>query len=188
MQFDVHPGEKRCLFEDFTEGQVIQGTYKVPQVNSMQMSIKIVSPSKDEPIWQIADASEGSYAFIADVDGIYKFCFTDKSRPNSKAKQVTRRITFTAKETWEKLEDKDTVEKSELKPLEFYLASIERNINFLKREVREHRLREKRNQETTEYASTMLPTFSTFTIVMLVVCGIIQVLYLRNYFRKKKLV
>jgi len=191
IQFDVHPGEKRCIFEDYTKGQVVQGNYKIPQVAYMQISIRILAPQREDPVWANADANEGTYAFTADDDGIYSFCFSDKPRLGVQAtgKPMTRRITFTARDEWEMpFDDKDMVVKSELKPIEYLIKSIEDKMDKLKREIKEQRQREYRHQETTLTTAWRIPTLSSFTIFLLIGCGVLQMIYLRSYFRKKKLV
>jgi len=191
IQFDVHPGERRCIFDDFTKGQVIKGTFKIPQISFMQMSIKIHGPDKeDTALWANPDASEGTYAFTANEDGVYRFCFSDKPRAGVKetGKPVTRRITFTAEEGWVSLDDKETVEKGELKPVEYLFRSIEDKMDFLRRELKESRRRETENHYTLLSTNWRIPTLSSFTVILLIGCGILQILYLRSYFRKKKII
>jgi len=193
IQFDVEPATKRCIQQDFTRGQIIHGTYKVPQVPVMQMSLKILPPEKDaEPIYQVPDANEGSYAFTAVSDGLHKFCFSDKPREGMRdrdvGKAVTRRVTLTAKEAWvAPQEDEATVEKAELLPVEQRFVRIENRIENLKAEVREFRSREARHRDTSESTALRIPTFSGVTIVVLIICGGLQMWYLKNFFRKKKL-
>eukprot|EP01123_Difflugia_compressa_P008177 TRINITY_DN2379_c0_g1_i1.p1 TRINITY_DN2379_c0_g1~~TRINITY_DN2379_c0_g1_i1.p1 ORF type:complete len:218 (+),score=28.26 TRINITY_DN2379_c0_g1_i1:75-728(+) len=189
IQFDVHPGETRCIFDDYTKGQIVKGSYKIPQVSFMLMGIKIFAPETDQPTWTSADASEGTFGFTAEKDGIYEFCFSDKPRPGQEAgNPMTRRITFFAQPEWSQMEDKETVELDELRPVEYFLRSIEQKVEILQIEVRESRYREARHRETNENIAWRVPTFSTFTIVMLLIVGVCQMCYLKNYFKKKKLI
>jgi len=190
IQFDVHPGERRCIFEDFTKGQVVKGTFRIPQISFMQMSIKIHGPDKDEPLWVNPDAIEGTYAFTANEDGIYRFCFADRPRAGVKetGKPVTRRITFTAVEGWTLPDDKETVEVEELKPVEYLLRSVEDKMEILKKGLKESRRREENHRITALSTNWRVPTFSTVTVFLLIGCGVLQMLYLRSYFRKKKIV
>jgi len=192
LQFDVHPGEKRCFFEDFSKGEYIYGRYRIPTIPVMMMTIKIFSPAKDAPVWANADATEGDYMFSADVDGLYMFCFSDKERKgiSDNRKPDTRRVSFTLIESWtlpDSKEDEDTIQVDELRPVENYLESIERKINFLTRELQEFRAREARHRDTSESTQWRISSFSTATVFILIIFGALQMVYLKSFFKKKKL-
>jgi len=57
----------------------------------------------------------------------------------------------------------------------------------LEEEFRIFRDREEAHRDTNESTNSRIPTLSVLSIVVLVICGGWQLMYLRNFFRKAKL-
>uniref|UniRef100_A0A6B2LI31 GOLD domain-containing protein n=1 Tax=Arcella intermedia TaxID=1963864 RepID=A0A6B2LI31_9EUKA len=189
VQFDVEPATKQCISQDFSQGQIIHGTFKVPQIPVMKMTFRIYPPEKDaEAIFTEDDATDGSYAFTTHSDGNYKFCFIDTPREGVRGKPVTRRVQLTAKEAWiTPNDDEDTVEKEELEPVQQRFMGLEPKVETLKVALKELRMREARHRDTSESTSVRISVFSVLSILIVVVCGGLQVWHLRRFFKKKKI-
>jgi len=179
----------RCLWEDYYYGQVIVGKYSVPPLAHMQMSLEITAPN-GHTVWENNDASgDGTFAFTAEGDGNYKFCFRDVRRPgvSGGSNLPSRRVTVSAEEKPVNVETDTGASKNSLKPVEYRLKVMERQTQELETEFKRYREREARHRDTSESTNTRIPSLSTVTIIILLCVGGWQVYYLKNYFRKKKL-
>jgi len=179
----------RCLWDDYTVGQVILGKYSVPPQNHMQMSLTITAPD-GRPVWENQDTTgDGTFAFTADEDGNYKFCFRDVRRPGVPVSDSapSRRVSITAEEKRVNADAEAGASKLTIRPIEYRLRLMERQSQELETEFKRFREREARHRDTSESTNIRIPTLSTVTIFILVGLGGWQLYYLKNYFKKKKL-
>jgi len=188
LQFDVPNSAMRCLWEDYYVGQVIVGKYSIPPLAHMQMTLSITDPN-GHPVWENSDASgDGTFAFTAEMDGNYKFCFRDTRRPGAYGGNTpSRRVSINAEEKQVNVEAEAGAGKHTIRPIEYRLRMMERQTQELEVEFKRYREREARHRDTSESTNTRIPSLSTFTILILLCVGAWQVYYLKNYFRKKKL-
>jgi len=99
----------------------------------------------------------------------------------------SRRVSVTAEEKPVNVEGAAGASKNSLKPVEYRLKVMERQTQELETEFKRYREREARHRDTSESTNTRIPSLSTITIIILICLGGWQVYYLKNYFRKKKL-
>lgn len=76
----------------------------------------------------------------------------------------------------------------DLKPINMLLLRTETQLERLKTEFRDLRAREAEHRNTNESTNTRSIWFSVLTIGALLVLAAWQLLYMRSYFRKKKLI
>jgi len=80
------------------------------------------------------------------------------------------------------------LQPSDLKPINMLLLRTEAQLERLKAEFRDLRQREAEHRNTNESTNTRSVWLSMLTIGALVVLAASQLLYMRHYFRKKKLI
>jgi len=195
IQFDVPSGKSRCVKDDFPPGGIIHGTYSAnaPLVGYMKMGIQIYGPPNQDGtqdlIWEKDDVSteDRSFAFTVRNDGYHSFCFIDRPRGASVGKSDLRRVTLNYKEK-DTVKEDPSLSKQLLTPIESVVQRVEEKIHRLHEEFRYFREREEAHRETNESTNSRIPTLSGLTVMALMLCGAWQIYYLRNYFRKKKLI
>uniref|UniRef100_A0A6B2LI96 GOLD domain-containing protein n=1 Tax=Arcella intermedia TaxID=1963864 RepID=A0A6B2LI96_9EUKA len=190
ISFDVPPGDRRCIKEELLEGQIIHGHYsaELPQ-GVMKMTFQVRGPMVDstqEVIIEKNDVGREQRAFALTVyeDGIYDICVLDRQRaPGAVAKRVTLEYDEEIVE-----ERPDLLSVEDLSPVDNMMKKTVAVVERLEAEFLQFREREALHRNTNESTNARIPTLSIITIIMLVACGAWQILYLKNFFMKKKLI
>jgi len=185
IQFDLSDGMPRCIHDHFKKDDVVQGEYKIPPVPSMQLQFWIENPDRNR-IHNVEDGTLGTFAFAADLDGEYDFCFLDSLRPGFPIVSQERRVTITIN-LKEKQDLQDVANKERLKPLEQSLKRAEEVSQSIKEEMQYMREREASHRDTNEQANARVAWLSVFTITVVISSTLFQAYYLRSYFQRKKL-
>lgn len=82
----------------------------------------------------------------------------------------------------------DLLSPHDLQPVNILLIRTESQLEKLKGEFREFRARESEHRNTNESTNRRTVSFSLLTIIALVILALWQGFYMRNYFKKKKLI
>lgn len=82
----------------------------------------------------------------------------------------------------------DLLSPHDLQPVNILLIRTESQLEKLKSEFREFRARESEHRNTNESTNSRTVSFSMLTIIALVILALWQGFYMRNYFKKKKLI
>eukprot|EP01122_Echinamoeba_exundans_P014093 TRINITY_DN6316_c0_g1_i2.p2 TRINITY_DN6316_c0_g1~~TRINITY_DN6316_c0_g1_i2.p2 ORF type:complete len:215 (+),score=64.50 TRINITY_DN6316_c0_g1_i2:51-695(+) len=191
LTFDVSVGTAKCFKEEMSKNQLVTGTYQVPTSNVLMMRFWVEDPLKNAVV-DYADAQTGKYAFTADVDGDYKFCFQDVPRPgayiNWSATQP-RRVILTMHLDEETQASKSALAlKDKLQPLEAELVRIEATAYEVKLGAEHGREREAAHRDQSEAINSRVAWLSMFTIISVVCLGLWQIWAQRNFLKKKKII
>lgn len=82
----------------------------------------------------------------------------------------------------------DVVSQADLQPINLVLIRTETQLERVKNEFREFREREYEHRNTNESTNSRTVVFSLITIFALVILALYQGVYMRNYFKKKKVI
>ncbi|XP_065184134.1 transmembrane emp24 domain-containing protein 10-like [Sycon ciliatum] len=186
LSFYLTPGEKRCLKEEVHKQQMVVGQYSI---SDGEPAVSILATDQaGHTLFSKENAKQGKFAFTEDEFEVVDICF--KSHTNAVASHIktSREVKLTLKHGAE-ARNYDQIAKAEkLKPLELELRRLEDLAQEVVNDFQYMREREKEMRDTNESTNSRVFWFSIFSIGCLVTLATWQVFYLRDYFKKQKLI
>ena len=151
-----------------------------------------VKDTKGHTLYNKEDATKGKFAFTTEEYDIFEVCFETKSANGqhhfSGNQQTTKEVSLKMKHGIE-TKDYDALAKAnKLKPLEVELNRLEDLSAAIVSDFAYMKQREEEMRDTNESTNNKVLYFSIFSMCCLMSLAIWQVLYLRRYFKAKKLI
>ncbi|CAN4081429.1 unnamed protein product [Withania somnifera] len=181
----------KCLSEDIHSNVVVLADYSVigdeehAQANVVPtISVKVTSPFGNN-LYHEENVTHGQFAFTTTEGGNYLACFwMDNHAPGAKA--VTIGIdwkTGISAKDWESVARKEKIEGVELElvKLEGIVQAIHENLEYLKN-------REAELREVSEKTNARVAWLSVMSLGICLAAAVLQIIYLKYFFRKKKLI
>lgn len=187
IRFFIKPHQKRCLKHEMYANQLAVGEYEVSNLPDTVVDMTITD-SKDHTALR-RDNIDGKGKFAVTSDGVdyYYLCFTLTVPPGSSLQSLQREISLDFKvgaeaKSYEK-EDADKLSELEveLRRLQDLTEAVIMDFAYLKK-------REQEMRDTNESTNTRISYQSVISVIILLVLATWQVLYLRTYFRARKLI
>jgi len=188
-------GEK-CLKDEAKKDDLITGTYDIAfegENKNLIYSIKI-SDSKNHILYNKDESDSGKFAFTLDSRDFINICFQSKIRENipwqehEKLKKGNSQVTLDLKRGID-AKNYDEVGKAEqLKPLEIQMRRLEDLSFSIFNGFSDMKKREEEMRSTNESTNARVLYFSIFSMACLIVLAFWQVMYLKKYFKTKKLI
>uniref|UniRef100_A0A7S0D460 GOLD domain-containing protein n=1 Tax=Micromonas pusilla TaxID=38833 RepID=A0A7S0D460_MICPS len=191
MEFDLvdrgapknHPEENmKCVLEELAPSTLVMFTYESP--DGTHLNLKLYDP-EDTEIYSDTDSPEGSYGFTTELEGDYKACFYKTNVDKEDLKNHKVRLdwkTGVAVADWEKIakaEKVDTI-SSTLRSLEAEMREIHNGMLFLRQKEAELR-------DLNESTNTRVAWLSFVSLAVCIGLCVWQILYLKQFFQRKKL-
>lgn len=187
IRFDLQPNARKCLKEEMRKNLLAVGEYEVSSLAGTTVDFQITDSKGHTALLRTGVDGKGKFAVTSDEDDIYDFCFTYTSSPHAAHQLLPREVNLDVRLGVEaKQYDSATTDK--LQKLETDLTKLEDLTNSVIEDFAHLKRRESEMQDTN--ASTSNRIFWQTLISMLVVLGLAgwQVLYLRQFFRSRKLI
>jgi len=187
LRFHLTPNVKKCLKEEIHKNVVVTGEYDFSESIGQRASIH-VTDTRGHTLFKREDFAElsGKFAFTADEYDIFDICFITKvpqgTHSNNREVHVTMKHGVEAKN----YEELGKAEK--LKPLEIELRRLEDLSESIVQDFAYMRQREEEMRNTNESTNSRVLWLSIFSMCCLLGLATWQVLYLRRYFKAKKLI
>ncbi|TMW56317.1 hypothetical protein Poli38472_006327 [Pythium oligandrum] len=187
VQFDVRRRTEKCLSDEVAEGSLVVIHYTVLGVTQARsgVSITITDPQKkylkqDSNIDTSSDDTH-KFSFYADAGGSYSVCFYNTNDNEA-------RVMLDFKHGVEAKDYTEVAKREHLMPVEKELRKMEDAVDEIHREMLYMREREAVMRSTNESTNSRVLWFSFFSIAVLLAMGVWQVLYLKKFFKSKKLI
>ena len=187
LEFDlVHRGDTayddmKCVSEEINERAIV--LFQFRSVDGVALSIKLFD-AKDGVIKEFHDQTDGDYGFTAEMGGEYKACFYAahiSAEDRAKHRVSLEWKSGVAATTWGKLakeKDVDVFTKT-LKRLEADLIEVHETMLQLRKLEAEMR-------DTNEATNSKVLWMGLFSLSVCVGLAFWQVIYLKNFFQRKK--
>jgi len=186
MYFNLPINSEKCLREEIHGGVLVKGEYEISAAPVQDAKVHIkVTDSNGHVLYQKEDATTGKFAFTTDEYDMFQICFTSKSPSNIKAIQTVK---LNMKRGSEAKHMDDTDDSKQLKPLETELGRLEELSTSIANAFFYMKTREEEMRSTNESTNSRVLYFSAFSMLCLVGLATWQVLYLRKFFKSKKLI
>jgi hypothetical protein len=170
---------------------MVTGDYDITVLPGLPTHLD-VKDTKGHTLYNKEDATKGRFAFTTEEYDIFDVCFETKlphgQKMNLSPQHTSKEVSIKLKHGVE-TKDYDALAKAnQLKPLEVELSRLEDLSHAIVTDFAYMKQREEEMRDTNESTNNKVLYFSIFSMFCLMSLAIWQVLYLRRYFKAKKLI
>lgn len=183
--FKLPLNTEKCLKEEIHKDVLVKGEFGVTPLAGVTVNL-LVTDSNSHILYNKDDAKDGKFAFTTDDYDMFKVCF--KSNSDVRGKMPDQDIELTMKRGVEAKNYDDIAKTEKLKPLEVELRRLEDLSESIVSAFAYMKTRESEMRDTNESTNSRVLYFSIFSMLCLVGLATWQVLYLRKFFKSKKLI
>ena len=197
IRFNLHPATRRCLKEEMRKGIVVSGDYDVTPVqgslnvpNLVRVDLAITD-SKGHVAFARENIDKGRFAVTPDEDDIYDYCVISHplvNIPPPQLESAVREVLIIMKHGVEAKNYEQLAAVSQLKPLELELTKLEDLSSSIVQDFEYMKQREQEMRDTNESTNNRVFYLSLFSMSCLAALALWQILYLKKFFKSKKLI
>ena len=171
---------------------MVTGDYDITVLAGVPTHLE-VKDTKGHILYNKEDATKGRFAFTTEEYDVFDICFESKlphgqQNHHLSMQSTTKEVTLQLKHGFE-TKDYDALAKAnKLKPLEVELNRLEDLSSSIVSDFAYMKQREEEMRDTNESTNNKVLYFSVFSMCCLIALALWQVLYLRRYFKAKKLI
>lgn len=177
--------EKKCLREEIHKDVLVTGDYEFTDAPGQKAALK-VQDSKGHILYQKEDASKGKFAFTTEEYDMFEICASTHMIAGGRG--VEREVFLDVKHGVEAKNYESIAKAEKLKPMEVELRRLEDLSESIVNDFAYMRAREEDMRDTNESTHSRVLYFSVFSMCCLLGLATWQVLYLRRFFKAKKLI
>ncbi|TGZ59198.1 hypothetical protein CRM22_009222 [Opisthorchis felineus] len=182
----IPPGGKRCLRHESHPGEITNGNYDASEPDTHQLDI-LIQDAEGHMLYMRENIAKGTFAFSTENFQLFEVCV--RSRPMPGATNLADREFFLEIKQGAEAKNFDLLAKAEkLKPMEMELKRLEALTDEIVRDFTTMHTKSSAMRSTNESTHTRVLYLSVLSMLILVSFAVWQVLYLRRYFKSKKLI
>jgi len=185
IMFKLQPNAQKCLREEIHADVLVTGKYEVQEAPAQKVTIK-VTDSKDHILYTREEATSGKFAFSTEDFDVYEICFASHIPQGQRG--INQEVTLNTKHGVEAKSYEAIGDAANLKPMEVELRRLEDLSESIVKDFAYMQKREEEMRDTNESTSSRVLYFSLFSLACLTGLATWQVLYLRKFFKAKKLI
>lgn len=182
LMFHLEPMAKKCLKEEIHKDVLVTGDYDVTEGGDQKTNL-MVTDTRGHTLYKKEDVTKGKFAFTTDEYDMFEVCF-ETVKGGGKAREVS----LVMKHGVEARNYDDIAKAEKLKPMELELRRLEDLSEAIVNDFAYMRAREEEMRDTNESTNSRVFYFSIFSMICLLGLAVAQVLYLKKYFKSKKLI
>jgi len=186
VMFYLEANARKCLAEEIRQNILVTGEFEVSEMAGQQVNMMVTDTSGHHLVNRENIEKEGKFAFTTDKDDIFEICFI--SRVPSNVRGSRQEVFLATKHGVEAKNYENLGDAAKLKPLEVELKRLEDMSESIVQDFAFMRRREEEMRDTNESTNSRVLYFSIFSMCCLLGLATWQVLYLRKYFKSKKLI
>ncbi|XP_073514492.1 transmembrane emp24 domain-containing protein 10-like [Phyllobates terribilis] len=186
ISFYLPADGKKCLKEEIHKDVLVTGEYEVAELPGAVTHLR-VTDSVGHILFSKEEAKKGKFAFTTDDYDVYEVCFENSASSDS-SRSPEQLIVLNVKHGVEAKNYEDLAKAEKLKPLEVELRRLEDLSDSIVKDFSYMKKREEEMRDTNESTSLRVLYFSAFSMFCLVALATWQVVYLRRFFKSKKLI
>jgi len=192
VRFFLSPGNKKCLKEEIHKDVVVTGEYSITPSQKHRVDIKVIDSKQHVLYNKEGDGKQedqnGKFAFTTDDQDVFEVCFHSVSLGGFSSDPKFHEISIAVRKGVEAKSYDETAKTEKLKPLEVELRRLEDLSDSIVNDFQYMKQREEEMRSTNESTNSRVLYFSIFSMLCLVGLATWQVLYLRKFFKSKKLI
>jgi len=187
VQFYVREGEDRCISEDASVGDLLVLEYTIRPLSSPS-NVVVLDPAQSQlyskDAASVNEEDTIRFAHTATRAGEHRVCFLNRDQ-RQQTINVQLRV---GGRDGERPPGGEMAKKETLKPMESKLQQLETNVQYILTEMKEMNARETTMKATSDSTSRRIMWFSGISTVLLLSLKTAEVVYLRRYFRSRRLI
>lgn len=188
LMFYLPANVKKCLKEEIHKDILVKGDYYVAEIQGHHTKLEVLD-SKGHILYNKEMASRGKFAFTTDEYDVFQVCFETKVLQEAAATVgIHKEVQINLRHGVEAKDYENLAKVEKLKPLEVELRRLEDLSQDIVTDFAYMKAREEEMRDTNESTNSKVLYFSIFSMCCLLGLAIWQVLYLRRYFKAKKLI
>lgn len=188
LMFYLPANVKKCLKEEIHKDILVKGDYSAVEINGHHTTLE-VTDSKGHLLYKKEQATKGKFAFTTDEYDVFEICFHTRILMDVRGTEgIHKEIQIDVKHGVEAKDYENLAKVEKLKPLEVELRRLEDLSQDIVSDFAYMKAREEEMRDTNESTNSKVLYFSIFSMCCLLGLAIWQVLYLRRYFKAKKLI
>ncbi|XP_065580750.1 transmembrane emp24 domain-containing protein 2-like [Artemia franciscana] len=176
---DAHAEE--CFFEKVQAGTKMGLTFEVAEGGFLDIDVKIYSPDGNL-IYEGDRESNGKFAFAADKEGVYRYCFSNKMST------MTPKIVMFSMDVGEKPADAKEEDGEGENKLETMIKELASSLTNVKKEQDYMEIRERVHRAINEGTNHRVVLWAAFESIVLIAMTVGQVYYLKRFFEVRRVV
>jgi len=185
LMFHLEPNSRKCLKEEIHKGVLVTGDYDANQIPNQVVDLMVID-TKGQHFVNRENTDVGKFAFTTDDYDVYEICFLSRVPPSVRGQR--HEVYLNVKHGVEAKNYEGLGDANKLKPLEVELKRLEDLSLSIVQDFAYMRQREEEMRDTNESTNSRVLYFSIFSMCCLLGLATWQVLYLRKYFKSKKLI
>lgn len=185
LMFNLPAGGRKCFKEEMHKDVVVIGDFELSDAPGQRADI-VVTDTKGHTLVNRENAGKGKFTFTTDDYDVFEVCFVSKVPAGQRG--VDREVSLSLKHGVEAKSYDQLAQASKLKPLEVELRKLEDLSEAIVNDFAYMRQREEEMRDTNESTNSRVLYFSVFSMCCLLGLATWQVLYLRRFFKAKKLI
>uniref|UniRef100_A0A1L8DUJ1 Putative emp24/gp25l/p24 family of membrane trafficking n=1 Tax=Nyssomyia neivai TaxID=330878 RepID=A0A1L8DUJ1_9DIPT len=185
IMFNLPPNTQKCLRDEMQPKQLVTGEYEVTDLPGQKVDY-VVRDSKGHILSQKDQIAHGKFTFSSEHYETFEICFVSKVSPHQRG--MNHDVYLSIKKGVETKTYESYGEAAKLKPLEIDMKRLEDLSDSIVQDFAIMRKREEEMRDTNESTNSRVLFFSIFSMCCLLGLATWQVLYLRRYFKAKKLI
>ncbi|KAI5706250.1 transmembrane emp24 domain-containing protein bai [Diaphorina citri] len=185
IMWHLEPNTRKCLREELGQNVLIAGEYEVSELPGQRVDYQITD-SKNHILSRGESVTKGKFTFVTETYDTVEICFISMVPPGHPGRP--HEVSLLAKQGVEAKNYEGMGEAAKLKPLEIELKKLEDLSSAVVEDFVQMRKREEEMRDTNESTNNRVLYFSIFSMFCLLSLATWQVLYLRNFFKTKKLI
>lgn len=185
LRFHLKPGGTRCIKEELRQNVLIVGDFEVSEIHGQKVDY-VVTDTKGHILSQNQGIGKGKFTFVTENYDMFEVCFTSRVPPHIRGEQ--HEVYLIIKRGVEAKSYEGLGEAAKLKPMEVELKRLEDLSESIVQDFVQMRQREREMRDTNESTNNRVLYFSIFSMCCLLGLATWQVLYLRRFFKAKKLI
>jgi len=185
LMFHLEPNSRKCLKEEIHKDMLVTGEYDASEVPGQEVDM-MVTDTKGQHFVNREKTDKGKFAFTTDAYDVFEICFISRVPPNMRG--ARHEVFLATKHGVEAKNYEGLGDAAKLKPLEVELKRLEDLSESIVQDFAHMRQREEEMRDTNESTNSRVLYFSLFSMCCLLGLATWQVLYLRKFFKSKKLI
>lgn len=192
VKFYLAPNSMKCLKEEVQANVLVAGEYAVSRVPDV-VTQYVIRDSKGDILSKKDDIPPErflKFSFVMENYDTFEICFTSHAQQafSDYLKEAKQEIFLVTKRGIETKSYEGLGEVAKLKPSEIELKRLEDLSKAIVLDFARMRKNEEEMRDTNEATNTRVLYFSILSMCWLLVLSIYQVVYLRRFFKAKKLI
>lgn len=188
LMFYLPSSSKKCLKEEIHKDVLVKGDYELTEILGHNTKMEVLD-SKGHILYNKDVAVKGKFAFTTDEYDVFQICFETKVSADSRhSAGLVKEVLLNLKHGVEAKDYENLAKAEKLKPLEIELRRLEDLSQDIVSDFTYMKAREEEMRDTNESTNSKVLYFSIFSMCCLLGLAVWQVLYLRRYFKAKKLI